>query len=224
MPDRSTTRERILEISRRLFNERGYAATSLSEIATSVGIAKGNLTYHFPAKYDLVVELAKRARERRRINRSMPSPGPLANEYVGFVHASMEQAREYQFLLRDQAQFRKDSKARGEDPETAAEIEWLHQILRRMQKEGMTRQNVALDLPSLARSVWMVSRFWIDHLHQAEGLDKVTWADQERGLRHHFAALLPCLTASARREFETALVRLAAHHATIDDTRDGSRR
>ena len=55
MSDRPTTRERILEVSRRLFNERGYAATSIAEIAATVGIAKGNLTYHFPAKYDLVL-------------------------------------------------------------------------------------------------------------------------------------------------------------------------
>jgi AcrR family transcriptional regulator len=59
MPDRSTTRERILAVSRRLFNERGYAATPLAEVAASVDIAKGNLTDHFPIKYDLVVELVR---------------------------------------------------------------------------------------------------------------------------------------------------------------------
>ena len=43
MPDRSTTRERILEVSRELFNENGYAATPVSEIAARVGIATGQV-------------------------------------------------------------------------------------------------------------------------------------------------------------------------------------
>jgi AcrR family transcriptional regulator len=223
MSDPSTTRERILEISRLHFNERGYAATSLAEIASGVGIAKGNLTYHFPAKYDLVVEIASRARAERRDNLSLPRPGSLADEYVEIVHTAMEQARKFRFLLRDQVQFKKGSKPRGPDPQAAAEIERLHELLKRMQKEGMIRQNLALDLPALARSVWMVSRFWIDHLDQDEGIDEVTWADQERGIRHHFAVLLPCLTASARRQFESALVRLAAHQATLEEERGEGR-
>ena len=153
MSDPSTTRERILEISRLRFNERGYAATSLAAIASGVGIAKGNLTYHFPTKYDLVVEIASRARAQRRDNLSMPRPGPLADEYVEIVHAAMEQAREFRFLLRDQVQFKKGSKLRGLDPDAVAEIERIHELLKRMQKEGMIRQNLALDLPALARSV-----------------------------------------------------------------------
>ena len=47
MHNRLTTRERILEASLRLFNEKSYAATSLTDIAKEVGIAKGNLTYYF---------------------------------------------------------------------------------------------------------------------------------------------------------------------------------
>lgn len=216
MSDRSTTRERILEASRRRFNERGYAATSLAEIAASVGIAKGNLTYHFPTKYDLVVEWVRRAREQRRDNSTKARNGPLADEYVKIVHAAMKQARDFRFLLRDRAQFEKGWKRRGPDPEATAEIERLHEFLERMRKEGMLRQNLGLDLPALARSVWMVSRFWIDHLHLDEGVDEVRWADQERGMRHHFAVLLPNLTAPARRNFESALVRLAAHQATLE--------
>jgi hypothetical protein len=93
-----------------------------------------------------------------------------------------------------------------------------------MQKEGMFRQNLGLDLPVMARSVWMVSRFWIDHLDQDEGIDEVTWPDQERGMRHHFAVLSPCLTAPARRGFESALVRLTAHHAALDVEPSDSKR
>ena len=41
------TRRDILNAARRLFNQRGYNGVSLQDIASAVGISKGNLTYHF---------------------------------------------------------------------------------------------------------------------------------------------------------------------------------
>ena len=53
----------------------------------------------------------------------------------------------------------------------------------------------------------------MDHLRETDGLGRVSWADQEHGLQHHFAVLFPCLTAAARKEFESALVHLASGQA-----------
>jgi len=44
------TRERILEIARELFGARGYAGTSLSDIAAALGTSKAAIYYHFPSK------------------------------------------------------------------------------------------------------------------------------------------------------------------------------
>jgi hypothetical protein len=53
----------------------------------------------------------------------------------------------------------------------------------------------------------------MDHLGESEGLEQVTWADQERGLQHHFAVLLPCLKARARRDLESAVLHLSSRLA-----------
>ena len=45
----------------------------------------------------------------------------------------------------------------------------------------------------------------------------------ECGMRHHFVVLFPCLTAAAKREFESALVRLARSQAIEDDERRNER-
>ena len=55
-------RRRILDAALELFNRNGYAATSQAEIAGAAGIRQGNLTYHFPAKLDLVAALRDEAR------------------------------------------------------------------------------------------------------------------------------------------------------------------
>ncbi len=55
------TRARILDSARRLFLARGYAATSLADIAADVGLTKTAVAYHFHPKERLLVELVSPA-------------------------------------------------------------------------------------------------------------------------------------------------------------------
>lgn len=51
------TRQKILNIAKQLFNKRGINEVSIADIASSVGISKGNLTYHFARKEAIVEAL-----------------------------------------------------------------------------------------------------------------------------------------------------------------------
>jgi AcrR family transcriptional regulator len=51
------TRARILDAARRLFLDRGYAGTSLADIAADVGLTKTAIAYHFHPKERLLAEL-----------------------------------------------------------------------------------------------------------------------------------------------------------------------
>ena len=53
----SSTREKILAVSLRLFNEQGYRSVTMRAIADSLSISVGNLTYHFAKKQDIVSAL-----------------------------------------------------------------------------------------------------------------------------------------------------------------------
>jgi AcrR family transcriptional regulator len=57
-------REEILEAARGLLSEKGYAAMSMDELASQVGISKPTLYTYFPNKDDLVVTAAVREMER----------------------------------------------------------------------------------------------------------------------------------------------------------------
>ena len=47
------TKRKIFEISMKLFAEKGYDATSIEEITSRVGVAKGTLYYHFSSKEEI---------------------------------------------------------------------------------------------------------------------------------------------------------------------------
>jgi len=214
-----STRQRILDASRELFNAKGYASTTLAEIAASVGIAEGNLWYHFRTKLDLVAALEEELRRDVRDRRAAyPSGGPAADDYVEGMLFAMNQKWAYRFLLRDHLQFSRDRKPLQLDPDMVADFDMLQEALRRMHKEGMFRRDVPVDIDRLSRALWMVSRYWTDHLQEHEGRDDISGEDQQRGFELHLTILLPYLTAASRRDLEAALLRvtgeLAARAAT----------
>lgn len=53
----AATRARILDQAARLLSERGYAQTTLGDIAAAAGLKAGSLYYHFESKEDLVYEV-----------------------------------------------------------------------------------------------------------------------------------------------------------------------
>ena len=210
MHNRLTTRERILEVSLKLFNEQGYAATSLAGIAKEVGIAKGNLTYHFATKKDLAFELEQRARAQALERRSGGTREfSFVDAYVETIWFGLSDWWNYRFLYRDHAQYQDQAISPQQNQPMNADIEKIHASLLKMKRSSMIREGFVPDLQIVARALFMVTRFWLDHLRETEGHVEFSAEDQRRGVEHHFAVLLPNLTAAARRQFEAALDRLS---------------
>ena len=58
---KAMTRERLLTEAQRLFRERGYAATSLEQIAEAADVTKGAIYGHFSSKEDLLLSAIEAA-------------------------------------------------------------------------------------------------------------------------------------------------------------------
>lgn len=205
MKARSHTADRILEASRKAFNERGYAGTSVTEIATSLDMSQGNLTYHFPTKRDLAMALEDDLLLLMKQQRTSKKQGALADDYIDHLLFGMELTWRYRFLLRDRIHYAGAPVGQRPDSELTADYEGLVALLKRIDKAGLFLRGKGQSIDVLSRSLWIVSRYWVDYLRELEGLEQVGWEDQKRGIEHHLAVLFPYLKASARREFKTAL-------------------
>ena len=198
------TRQRILDTALELFNRHGYAATSLAAIAAAAGIRQGNLTYHFPAKLDLVVAVRDDVTAVLRAREAAGSTADVCADYVQHVNSSMEIVWRCRFLLRDRAQFVGMEIPPGAPPELVADLRRLEGLIARFGEEGLLRASLDVDLTVLARSLWVVSRYWLDHLDEFEEVGDITWSHCARGIEHHRAILDPCLTAEGRRRLDHA--------------------
>lgn len=81
------TRERIVAVAERLFEERGFQATNLSDIAGEAGIRAPSLLHYFDSKEHLLDEVIRRAHAeiREKVVLALASGGSGAERISGVV-------------------------------------------------------------------------------------------------------------------------------------------
>lgn len=100
------TRREILETAKKLFNEHGYNSVSTRDISNAVGISKGNLTYHFKKKEDIVEALVE---EMHSGHKKPEVPSTLAELNLMFLQ-KQSHVEENAFYFRHKTQLAQTSK------------------------------------------------------------------------------------------------------------------
>ncbi|SHI27523.1 TetR/AcrR family transcriptional regulator [Ferrimonas marina] len=101
------TRERILDTSLALFNQRGTAGISSLEIATELGISPGNLYYHFRGKEEILAALmAECELALGRLIHRIRADELAAEDYDPLLHSVFRVCHHFRFLFRDQEALR----------------------------------------------------------------------------------------------------------------------
>ena len=85
------TKERILQISLQLFNERGERSVTTNHIAAELAISPGNLYYHFRNKQEIIKELAQQYQRETLEMLAIPTDRPLnSNDKINYFNLGGE--------------------------------------------------------------------------------------------------------------------------------------
>lgn len=198
------TKDKILTVSLKLFNENGYDAVTTARIAEAVGISEGNLWYHYRTKRDLVrahqLALFEQIDKRLAIT---STPETVLENYALFNRSVFEEVWTYQYLYRDQAEYGRTSPELEDKVGTVYEMTtaMVMRFFRHMIEAGHLVMPED-ELAPLADNIWMVIRYWPSFLRETRRTVKLDKAALNAGIRHHFALFETHLTPAARRFFE----------------------
>lgn len=198
------TKDRIAEAARSLFNEQGYGAVTTAALAAHLGIAEGNLWYHYKTKRALLEALADQFGQVIETRLAMRPDGDPVASYVALLSAMMAEFRAFRFIYRDQQSY-------GEHVETIAARApgWIVKTYDQLEAylAALSRANL-LDWPAerlrdLAINATIVLRYGLEHYRElGEPTGEGTGAVRRTLLRH--------LTLFEHRLDEAAAARLRA--------------
>lgn len=102
LPKALKTKDRILQLSLQLFNERGERSVTTNHIAAELGISPGNLYYHFRNKHEIIKELMYQYQVETLEMLSLPEDRPLTtNDKINYFQVLSGQLWSYRFIHRD---------------------------------------------------------------------------------------------------------------------------
>ncbi len=98
---KGSRKEEILTTAIVLFNKHGYGAVNLYDVAKDMGISRGNVTYHFKAKDDILEALAADMWQKMDVilsaSRTFPSFKNLHDQTKAYIACQ----NEYAFIFMD---------------------------------------------------------------------------------------------------------------------------
>jgi AcrR family transcriptional regulator len=204
------TRQRILDASQALFNNKGPDRLTTAEIARSVGINEGNLYYHFKTKEVLLQSLFKRleADATAFMIEAGSNTATDAGVFSNFMRRWFSVVWTHRYIFRDL-------------PGIIAIAPSLREPTRalsmgmRLVVEGMLRQMTDAhlidvpteDAPALLANVWIVSTYWAVYLSLQEGIDDLGPEHLDWGLKQVASLFKPYLSDAAKNELQSMLGR-----------------
>ena len=155
-----TTKDKIIETSVKLFNEKGCLNTSTRHISNELGISVGNLYYHFKNKEEILIEIFLRYvnavfKEISFLNHSQDEIFLLKNFLVDTLDSNIE----YRFLHLELnlllISFSKFKTIMQE--QLKLEIKMIKELLYHQIKYGYLKQLTEIEIEFLVSNSWILA-------------------------------------------------------------------
>ena len=180
MDSRSPVEENIVQTALRLFNESGVEYVGMRELATTLGLRIGNLTYYFPTKDDLVNRLALELAEENN-KTIIPVENISMEEFFVMLEKVFRNHLKYRCLMlsfvhimkRNPLVARRYSKTQSERNNV-----WLTNIQGLKQSKYLVANKKEIDF--LVSTIALIARFWI-----SEAAVSFREASEEEQIQHY---------------------------------------
>jgi AcrR family transcriptional regulator len=200
VPERSPpvgNRERIIEASLELFNERGTRSVTTNHIAAHLSISPGNLYYHFRNKEEIIRAIFPRVADAARSVIAPPEAGEITAVDVGRYHlAGIEALWEFRFLLRDPKELLERDSALVEPFHELQQwlIQQFFRLFERLIEQGhMRRPDPPDDLVRVATNAFLLWSTWLNFVMTSRSEPHVEPSDVTQGALQSFLTFAPYL-------------------------------
>lgn len=196
------TRERIFQLALEYFNRNGIEYVGIRELARELGLSPGNVSYYFPTKDDLVIEITRRlSAENTRLFQQVEKDLSLTSFIELFVSA-FQNHHQFKCIFMSFVHLMKHYPAMGEGYTAIQQKRRsaLTKDLLDLSKLGLLKRDLTKsEAERLTLIISHLARFWIQ---EAEVLLKAYTT--ERVIRHYAGLIAvtiePYATAKGRAQ------------------------
>lgn len=200
------TRDRIVVTALHLFNEAGYGAVTTALLAERLGMAEGNLWYHFKTKRALLDAIGERFAASIEARLALLPEGDPVTGYIRLLRAMMAEFRDFRFLYRDQPAY-------GDHANLIAENapRWTRETFAQIEAHlGALVEAGLLDLPrerlaDLAVNATILLRFGLEHERELGAPTASGTGAVRRTLLRHLTLFEHALAPAAAAELKAAI-------------------
>ncbi|MCD8040043.1 MAG: TetR/AcrR family transcriptional regulator [Clostridia bacterium] len=195
--EKEVRQSEILDVAEQLFNTKGYADTSISDILQQTGIARGTLYYHFKSKEEILDAVIDRRLERRAAEMKKVADSNLTvfDKYYKIIEIQMSQGTVVEGLHNiENAQFHQKSFSLG--------LKRFAPIYCQVEEEGIKQNLFHIEQPyETAELLLCASRItdpgifvWTKEQLAEKNESYITLLERALGAEQgYFSALLPLL-------------------------------
>ena len=198
------TRERIVELSHRLFNDFGEPNVTTSMIGDEMNISPGNLYYHFRNKDEILNTIFSDFEREMDTLLALPVKRRISVEDAWlFLHLVFELIWKYRFIYRDL----NDLLSRNRIIETHFKrilddsLKVALSLVGGMRESGELAATDAQIL-ALANTIVLVATYWLSFEYVRNPRKPIDGAAMGRGAYHAMSMVAPYLAGDAKLLFE----------------------
>lgn len=214
---RVDTRQKILDVSRELFNKNGTAETSTNHIAAKAGISPGNLYYYYKNKEEIVYELFQQMlgiaenvwnpeepHEMTLIPDEKKTAGAI-ELFMGLMELAMYFFLEYRFFFQDFSHIMRHNEKLVKSFRLMIQnrLAITKKIFLAMQREGLVKELSEDEIEALSHRSWIVSSYWFEYSefmgHRANE------STMREGVRQMIFQLVPYSTEKGKSFWENLM-------------------